>query len=191
MPPKQLKDASVFSLVTSWMQPKPNTEHSKTDDKTPSPTEVADSSQGAKNPENGQTLSPAEVVDSTAFDYETYFEQNAAYRTDGNDDGSDDDFDDLDTEEAAAIAEAMAEAAALNTTLHCHLGAKRPREEEKATAVAAPPEEQPEGSGVSCKPYPSRPNFWPQKPIVKLSNCQVCPFPFVLALGGPQKSLTK
>ena len=189
MPPKQLKDASVFSLVTSWMQPKPNTEHSKTDDKTPSPTEVADSSQGSEKPEKDNT--PAEVVDSTAFDYETWFEQNATKENDGSDDGSDVDFDELDTEEVAAIAEAMVEAAALNTTLHCHLGAKRPREEEKATAVAAPPEEQPEGSGVSCKPYPSRPNFWPQKPIVKLSNCQVCPFPFVLALGGAPKVLDK
>ena len=136
MPPKQLKDASVFSLVTSWMQPKPNTEHSKTDDKTPSPTEVADSSQGAENPENGQTLSPTEVVHSPAIDAETWFMQHGAYRTDGNDDGSDDDFDDgLATDEAAAIAEAMAEAAALNTTLHCHLGAKRQREDDAQPEV--------------------------------------------------------
>ncbi len=47
------------------------------------------------------------------------------------------------------------------------------------------------GGAKKRKPYPSRPNFWPQKPIVKLSNCQVRPFPFVLALGGPQKALTK
>ena len=29
--------------------------------------------------------------------------------------------------------------------------------------------------------------FWGQKPIVKLSNCQVCPFPFVLAKIGPNR----
>ena len=74
MPPKQLKDASVFSLVTSWMLPKPNTEHSKTDDKTPSPTEVVGSSQEA---EERTTLSPTDVVDSPDMEY--YFEQNAAY----------------------------------------------------------------------------------------------------------------
>ena len=140
MPPKQLKDASVFSLVTSWMQPKPNTEHSKTDDKTPSPTEIADSSQGTKNPENDQTLSPTELVDSTAFDYETYFEQNAAYRTDGNDDGSDDDFDDLATDEAAAITELMAQAAAQNVTMQVLVTNKRPRTEPESTEPAAPEE---------------------------------------------------
>ena len=125
MPPKAMKGES-FTL-SSWMQPKPkhdDTEHSKSDDKTPTPTEVAESSQG----------SPTELVDSTAFDYETYFEQNGA-RTGGNDDGSDDDFDGLATDEAAAIAEAMAEAAVLNTTLHCHLGAKRQREDDAQPEV--------------------------------------------------------
>jgi hypothetical protein len=115
------------STLSSWMQPKPkhdDTQHSKSDDKTPTPTEVAESSQG----------SPTELVDSTAFDYETYFEQNGA-RTGGNDDGSDDDFDGLATDEAAAIAEAMAEAAVLNTTLHCHLGAKRQREDDAQPEV--------------------------------------------------------
>ena len=120
------------------MQPKPKTEehhpeHSKTDDKTPSPTEVADSSQGSEKPEKDDT--PAEVVDCTAFDYETWFMQHGASRTDGNDDGSDDDFDDLATDEAAAIAEAMAEAAALNTTLQCHLGAKRQHEDDAQPEV--------------------------------------------------------
>ena len=176
MPPKQMIESSGFSRLTAWMLPKPTADGAEQQnaDKTPTPTEVAESSRG----------SPTELVDNTAFDY--YFEQNTAY---DNETGYA--SDDLATDEAAAITEAMAEAAALNTTLQCHLGAKRPREEEKATAVAVPPEEQPEGSGVSCKPYPSRPNFWPQKPIVKLSNCQVRPFPFVLALGGPQKALTK
>ena len=127
MPPKQMSESSTFSRLTAWMQPKPkhdDTQHSKTDDKTPTPTEVAESSQG----------SPTELVDSTAFDYETYFEQNGA-RTGGNDDGSDDDFDGLATDEAAAIAEAMAEAAVLNTTLHCHLGAKRQREDDAQPEV--------------------------------------------------------
>ena len=41
----------------------------------------------------------------------------------------------MDTEEAAAIAEAMAEAAALNTTLHCHLGAKRQHEDDAQPEV--------------------------------------------------------
>ena len=142
MPPKAVKgESSGSSLVTAWMQPKPKpegeqqgTEHSKT----PSPTEVADSSQGAEeNPENGQTLSPTEVVDSTASDYETWFKQHGAYRTtDGNDDGNDDDFDDgLATDEAAAIAEAMAQAAALNTTLQCHIGAKRQHEDDAQPEV--------------------------------------------------------
>ena len=105
------------------MQPKPkhdDTEHSKSDDKTPTPTEVAESSQG----------SPTEVVDCTAFDYETYFEQNGA-RTGGNDDS--DDFDDLDTEEAAAIAELMAQAAAQNVTMQVLVTNKRPREEPEPT----------------------------------------------------------
>ena len=125
MPPKQMSESSTFSRLTAWMQPKPkHDDTSKTDDKTPTPTEVAESSQG----------SPTELVDSTAFDYETYFEQNGA-RTDGNDDGSDDDFDGLATDEAAAIAEAMAEAAALNTTLHCHLGAKRQHEDDAQPEV--------------------------------------------------------
>ena len=124
--------------MTAWMLQKPKkeqpkTEHDKTEhSKTPSPTEVADSSQGAEeNPKKDQTLSPTEVVDSTAIDYETWFMQHGAYRTDGNDDGSDDDFDDdLATDEAAAIAGAMAQAAALNTTLHCHIGAKRQHEDD-------------------------------------------------------------
>ena len=135
MPPKAVKgESSGSSLVTAWMQPKLKPEGEQPEhSKTPSPTEVADSSQGAEeNPENGQTLSPTEVVDSTASDVETWFMQHGAYRTtDGNDDGSDDDFDDgLATDEAAAIAEAMAQAAALNTTLHCHLGAKRQHEDD-------------------------------------------------------------
>ena len=130
MPPKAVKgESSTFSLLTSWMLPKPKAEgqqpeHSKSDDKAPTPTEVAESSQG----------SPTELVDSTAFDYETYFEQNGA-RTDGSDDGSDDDCDDLDTEEATAITEAMVEAAALNTTLQCHLGAKRQHEDDAQPEV--------------------------------------------------------
>ena len=138
MPPKAMKgESSSSSLVTAWMQPKPKhdkTEPDKTEHSTtPSPTEVADSSQGSEKPEKDKT--PTEVVDSTAFDYETWFMQCVASRTDGNDDGSDDDFDDLDTEEVAAIAEAMAEAAALNTTLHCHLGAKRQHEDDAQPEV--------------------------------------------------------
>ena len=127
MPPKAVKDASVFSLVTSWMQPKPKTEeHHPEHSKTPSPTEVADSSQGTENPENGQTLSPTEVVHSPEY----YFEQNAAHENDGSDDD-----DGVATDEAAAIAEAMAEAAALNTTLQCHLGAKRQHEDDAQPEV--------------------------------------------------------
>ena len=126
MPPKAMKgESSTFSRLTAWMQPKPkhdDTEHSKSDDKTPTPTEVAESSHG----------SPTELVDSTAFDCETHFEQNGA-RTDGNDDGSDDDFDDLDTEEAAAIAELMAQAAAKNVTIQVLVAVKRPREEPEPT----------------------------------------------------------
>ena len=112
------------------MQPKPkhdDTQHSKSDDKTPTPTEVAESSHG----------SPTELVDSTAFDY--YFEQNGA-RTGGSDDGSDDDFDDLDTEEAAAIAELMAQAAAQNVTMQVLVTNKRPRTEPESTEPAAPEE---------------------------------------------------
>ena len=136
MPPKAMKgESSTFSLLTSWMQPKPKHDETEPEhSKTPSPTEVADSSQGSEKPEKDKT--PTEVVDSTAFDYETWFMQRGASRTDGNDDGSDDDFDDgLATDEAAAIAEAMAEAAVLNTTLHCHLGAKRQREDDAQPEV--------------------------------------------------------
>jgi hypothetical protein len=131
MPPKAVKNASSSSLVTAWMLPKSkpeehHPEHSKTDDKTPSPTEVADSSQGTENPENDQTLSPTEVVHSPEY----YFEQNATHE---NDDSDDDDG--VATDEAAAIAEAMAEAAALNTTLQCHLGAKRQHEDDAQPEV--------------------------------------------------------
>ena len=114
------------------MQPKPkhdDTQHSKTDDKTPTPTEVAESSQG----------SPTELVDSTAFDCETWFVQHGA-RSDDNDDGSDDDFDDLDTEEAAAIAELMAQAAAQNVTMQVLVTNKRSRTEPESTEPAAPEE---------------------------------------------------
>ena len=136
MPPKAMKgESSTFSLLTSWMQPKPKHDETEPEhSKTPSPTEVADSSQGSEKPEKDNT--PAEVVDCTAFDYETWFEQNATKENDGSDDGSDDDFDGgLATDEAAAIAEAMVEAAALNTTLHCHLGAKRQREDDAQPEV--------------------------------------------------------
>ena len=112
------------------MQPKPkhdDTQHSKSD-KTPTPTEVAESSQG----------SPTEVVDCTAFDYETWFVQHGA-RTGGND-GSDSNFDDLDTEEAAAIAELMAQAAAQNVTMQVLVTNKRPRTEPESTEPAAPEE---------------------------------------------------
>ena len=135
MPPKQMSESSGFSLA-AWMLPKPtadgveqqNAEHKKTDDQTPSPTEVVDSSQ--------KTPSPTEVVHSPAVDYETRFMQHGACSpTNGNDDGSDDDFDGLATDEAAAIAEAMAEAAVLNTTLHCLLGAKRQREDDAQPEV--------------------------------------------------------
>jgi hypothetical protein len=123
MPPKAMKGES--STLSSWMQPKPkhdDTQHSKSDDKTPTPTEVAESSHG----------SPTELVDSTAFDCETHFEQNGA-RTDGNDDGSDNDFDGLATDEAAAIAELMAQAAAQNVTIQVLVAVKRPREEPEPT----------------------------------------------------------
>jgi hypothetical protein len=123
MPPKAMKgESSTFSLLTSWMQPKPNTEHSKTDDKTPTPTEVADSSQGSEKPEKDQTLSPTELVHSPDMDY--YFEQNAAYENDGSDDD-----DAVATDEAAAMAELVQEAS-LADTLQCNTGVKRKREDE-------------------------------------------------------------
>ena len=104
------------------MQPKPNTEHSKTDDKTPTPTEVADSSQGSEKPEKDQTLSPTELVHSPDMDY--YFEQNAAYENDGSDDD-----DGVATDEAAAMAEIVQETS-LADTLQCNTGVKRKREDE-------------------------------------------------------------
>ncbi len=130
MPPKAMKGES--STLSSWMQPKPkhdDTQHNKSDDKTPTPTEVAESSHG----------SPTELVDSTAFDCETHFEQNGA-RTDGNDDGSDNNFDDLDTEETTAIAELMAQAAAQNVTIQVLVTNKRSRTEPESTEPAAPEE---------------------------------------------------
>ena len=124
-------ESSGFSRLTAWMLPKPTADGAEQQnaDKTPTPTEVAESSQG----------SPTELVDSTAFDYETYFEQNGA-RTGGNDDGGDDDFDDLDTEEAAAIAELMAQAAAQNVTMQVLVANKRSRTEPESTEPAAPEE---------------------------------------------------
>ncbi len=119
-------ESSTFSLLTSWMLPKPKAEGEQPEHSTtPFPTEAADGSQGAENPKKDQT--PTEVVHSPEY----YFEQNAAYE---NDDGSDD-SDDLATDEATAIAEAMVEAAALNTTLHCHLGAKRQHEDDAQPEV--------------------------------------------------------
>ena len=121
------------------MLPKPKAEGEQPEhSKTPSPTEVADSSQGSEKPEKDNT--PAEVVDCTAFDYETYFMQHGASRTDGNDDGSDDDFDDLATDEAAAITELMAQAAAQNVTMQVLVTNKRPRTESEPTEPAAPEE---------------------------------------------------
>ena len=137
MPPKAVKDASSSSLVTAWMLPKKTEEHHPEHSKTPSPTEVADSSQGSEKPEDN---APAEVVDSTAFDYETWFMQQGTSRTDGNDDGSDDDFDDLATDEAAAITELMAQAAAQNVTMQVLVKNKRPRTEPEHTEPAAPEE---------------------------------------------------
>ena len=143
MPPKQMSESSGFSLA-AWMLPKPtadgveqqNAEHKKTDDQTPSPTEVVDSSQ--------KTPSPTEVVHSPAVDYETYFMQNGACSptngNDGSDDGSDDDFDDLATDEAAAITELMAQAAAQNVTMQVLVTNKRPRTEPEPTEPAAPEE---------------------------------------------------
>ena len=144
------------------MTPKPQAATQKNTEgeheQTPSPTEVAESSQP----------SPTEVVNSPAIDYEAEWERAIAYKNNGNDD---DDYDDgLATDEAAAMTELVQEASLANLTLQVLLAVKRPREEEKATAVAAPPEEQPEGSGLSCKPYPSRPNFGPKN---QLSNCQI------------------
>ena len=123
MPPKAMKgESSTFSLLTSWMQPKPKHDETEPEhSKTPSPTEVADSSQGSENPEDN---APTEVVDCTAFDYETWFEQNAAYENGGSDDD-----DDLATDEAAAMAELVQEASLVNTTLQVLLEIKRPREE--------------------------------------------------------------
>jgi hypothetical protein len=132
MPPKQMKgESSTFSRVTSWMLPKPkpegaeqqSAEHEKTGDQTPSPTEVVDSSQ--------KTPSPTEVVDSPKTNPKAWFEYLVAYEN-----ADDDDYDDgMATDEAAAIAEAMAEAAALNTTLHCHIGAKRQHEDDAQPEV--------------------------------------------------------
>ena len=101
------------------MLPKPKTEeqhnpeHNKTDDQTPSPTEIADS--------------PVQI------DHEAEWERTIAYK---NTDGNDDDFDDgMATDEAAAITEAMAEAVSLNTTLQCHIGAKRQHEDDAQPEV--------------------------------------------------------
>ena len=99
------------------MQPKPkhdDTEHSKSDDKTPTPTEVAESSQG----------SPTELVHSPDMEY--YFEQNAAKENTDNDDDFDDD---VATDEADAMAEIVQETS-LADTLQCNTGVKRKREDE-------------------------------------------------------------
>ena len=119
-----MSESSGFSLAT-WMLPKPTADGAEQQnaDKTPTPTEVAESSRG----------SPTELVDNTAFDY--YFEQNTAYE---NEDGDDDD--DLATDEAAAIAELMAQAAAQNVTMQVLMTNKRPRTEPESTEPAAPEE---------------------------------------------------
>ena len=124
MPPKAVKDASSSSLVTAWMLPKKTEEHHPEHSKTPSPTEVADSSQGAENPEKDQTLSPTELVHSPEY----YFEQNAAYENDGSDDD-----DGVATDEAAAMAELVQEASLADVTLQVLLTVKRPREEPEPT----------------------------------------------------------
>ena len=123
MPPKAVKDASSSSLVTAWMLPKSKPEEH---DKTPSPTEVADSSQGSEKPENGQTLSPTEVVHSPEY----YFEQNATHENDSSDD------DGVATDEAAAMAELVQEASLADVTLQVLLAVKRPREEPEPTEPA-------------------------------------------------------
>ena len=118
-------EASGFSLVTAWMLQKPKHDETEPEhSKTPSPTEIADSSQGSEKPEDN---TPAEVVDCTAFDYEYYFEQNASKENDSSDD------DDLATDEAAAMAELVQEASLANTTLQVLLEIKRKREEPEPT----------------------------------------------------------
>ena len=109
------------------MQPKSKPEeHHPEHSTTPSPTEVADSSQEAENPKKDQTLSPTELVHSPGMDY--YFEQNAAYENDGSDDD-----DGVATDEAAAMAELVQEASRADVTLQVLLTVKRPREEPEPT----------------------------------------------------------
>ena len=71
-----------------------------------------------------------EVADSPKTNPKAWFEQYVAYEN-----ADDDDFDGMATDEAATIAEAMAEAAALNTTLHCHIGAERQHEDDAQPEV--------------------------------------------------------
>ena len=125
MPPKQMSESSGFSLA-AWMLPKPtadgaeqqNTEHKKTDDQTPSPTEVVDSSQ--------KIPSPTEVANSPETNPKAWFEYHVAYENDDNDDYYDDG---VATDEAAAMAELVQEAS-LADTLQCNTGVKRKREDE-------------------------------------------------------------
>ena len=137
MPPKQMKGESSSFPLTPWMTTKPradgaeqqNAEHKKTDDQTPSPTEVVDSSQ--------KTPSPTEVADSPKTNPKAWFEYHVAYKNNDNDD----DYDDgVATDEAAAIAEAMAQAAAQNVTMQVLMANKRPRTEPEPTEPAEPEE---------------------------------------------------
>ena len=105
------------------MLPKPETEeqhhpeHEKTGDQTPSPTEVADSSQ--------KTPSPTKVVDSPKTNPKAWFEYLVAYEN-----ADDDDYDDgVATDEADAMAELVQEASLADMTLQVLLTVKRPREE--------------------------------------------------------------
>ena len=110
------------------MQPKSKPEeHHPEHSTTPSPTEVADSSQEAENPKKDQTLSPTELVHSPDMEY--YFEQNAAKENTDNDDNFDDD---VATDEADAMADIVQETS-LADTLQCNTGVKRKREDEAGT----------------------------------------------------------
>ena len=89
-------------------------------------------------------------------DPETYF-MNNTYLNHGNDNDYDSAVGD---DEAAAIAELVRDASLAGTTVHCHLGAKRQRDEdgEPADFVA------PAGSGLLRRPpslrfCPANPNF--------------------------------
>ena len=127
MPPKQSTGAqsSMFSLGF-WMTPKPTEEATQAieNEKDLSPTEVVGSPTEVVENIEPDGRATAIAACEAEFAKQTY----TPHDDDDRDDG-------LDTDEMAAISELEREAKLANATVHCHIGAKRPHDDDEPQQV--------------------------------------------------------